>query len=80
MISSNLLSGIDLKSTDPQTINSVLSDTFLGTMCTTRKEVSRMEFQIRYVYGHYQVYSSSGMFLFSADTEAEAMEDLKDLA
>lgn len=39
-----------------------------------------MEFQIRYVYGHYQVYSSSGMFLFSADTEAEAMEDLKDLA
>jgi hypothetical protein len=39
-----------------------------------------MEYQIRYVYGHYQVYSSSGLFLFSADTEAEALEDLKDLA
>jgi hypothetical protein len=39
-----------------------------------------MEYQIRYVYGHYQVYSSSGRFLFSADTEREALEELRDLA
>jgi hypothetical protein len=46
----------------------------------TKKGSAVMEYQIRYVYGHYQVYSSSGLFLFSADTEAEALEDLKDLA
>ena len=45
-----------------------------------KKGSAVMEYQIRYVYGHYQVYSSSGLFLFSADTEAEALEDLKDLA
>lgn len=39
-----------------------------------------MEYKIQYVYGHYQVYSPSGYFLFSADTEAEAWEELKELA
>ena len=33
-------------------------------------------YQIRYVYNHYQVYSPAGRFLFSADTESEAWEEL----
>lgn len=38
-------------------------------------------YQIQYVYGHYQVYTAGGRFLFSADTEAEAeaMEELEAL-
>lgn len=34
--------------------------------------------QIKYVYGHYQVYTLSGRFLFSADTEAEAWAELEE--
>ena len=37
-------------------------------------------YQIRYVYNHYQVYSPAGRFLFSADTENEAWEELAALA
>lgn len=33
-------------------------------------------YEIRYVYNHYQVYSPAGRFLFSADTENEAWEEL----
>lgn len=29
------------------------------------------------VCGHYEVYDSRGKFLFSADTKAEAMEELQ---
>lgn len=35
-----------------------------------------MEVTIRFVRGHVEVYDSSGRFLFSADTECEAMEEL----
>ena len=35
-----------------------------------------MEFEIRFVRGHVEVYDRSGRFLFSADTEREAMEEL----
>lgn len=35
-----------------------------------------MEYKIRYVGGHVEVYSASGSFLFSADTAREAMEEL----
>ena len=35
-----------------------------------------MEFDIRFVRGHVEVYDRSGRFLFSADTEQEAMEEL----
>ena len=35
-------------------------------------------FSIRYVYGHIQVYDNRGKFLFSADTEQEAREELED--
>ena len=35
-------------------------------------------FTIRYVRGHIQVYDNQGKFLFSADTEREAREELRD--
>lgn len=34
-------------------------------------------YRIQYVYGHYQVYTAGGRFLFSADTEAEARAELE---
>lgn len=37
-------------------------------------------FTIRYVQGHVQVYDVNGMFLFSADTEREAREELMEYA
>ena len=35
-----------------------------------------MEFEIRFVRGHVDVYDHSGRFLFSADNEREAREEL----
>ena len=35
-----------------------------------------MEYEIRYVGSHVEVYTLSGAFLFSADTAREAMEEL----
>ena len=37
-------------------------------------------FTIRYVHGHVQVYDWNGKFLFSADTEREAREELMEYA
>lgn len=37
-------------------------------------------FSIRNVCGHYQVYDWKGLFLFSADSEREAWEELEDYA
>ena len=37
-------------------------------------------YQIRYVFGHFQVYNQNGTFLFSADTEKEAREELEEYA
>ena len=34
-------------------------------------------YSVRYVLGHIQVYDSNGVFLFSADTEWEAREELR---
>jgi len=34
-------------------------------------------YSIEYVHGHVQVYDYQGIFLFSADTEQEAREELK---
>lgn len=36
--------------------------------------------QMRYVGGHVQVYDQEGRFLFSADTEREAREELEEYA
>lgn len=35
-----------------------------------------MEVEIRFVRGHVEVFDSAGHFLFSADTEQEAREEL----
>lgn len=37
-------------------------------------------YSMRYVQGHVQVYDWNGKFLFSADTEREAREELEDYA
>ena len=37
-------------------------------------------FTIRYMQGHVQVYDGNGKFLFSADNEREAREELEDYA
>ena len=37
-------------------------------------------YSIRYVCDHVQVYDIKGKFLFSADTEREAREELKEYA
>lgn len=35
-------------------------------------------FSIRYAHGHVMVYDKNGRFLFSADTEQEAREELEE--
>lgn len=37
-------------------------------------------FSIRYIQGHVQVYDPQGKFLFSADNEREARQELMDYA
>ncbi len=37
-------------------------------------------YTMRYVHGHIQVYDHKGTFLFSADSEREAREELKEYA
>ena len=37
-------------------------------------------YSVKYVHGHIQVYDVNGVFLFSADTEREAREELKNYA
>ena len=37
-------------------------------------------YSIRYGQGHVQVYDAKGKFLFSADTEREAREELEEYA
>ena len=37
-------------------------------------------YSFRYIYGHIQVYDHCGNFLFSADTEREAREELEEYA
>ena len=37
-------------------------------------------YSIRYVRGHVQVYDNRGNFLFSADSEREAREELREYA
>lgn len=37
-------------------------------------------FSVKYVNGHIQVYDMNGAFLFSADTEREVREELREYA
>lgn len=39
-----------------------------------------MEYEIRWVYGHVEVYDSAGVFRFSADSEREALAELAETA
>lgn len=39
-----------------------------------------MRFEMRFVRGHVEVYDGEGQFLFSADNEREAEEDLGHLS
>lgn len=38
-----------------------------------------MEYRMRVVNGHIEVYTLGGQFLFSADTEQEAWQDLREV-
>ena len=38
------------------------------------------EYELRYVGSHVEVYTGNGVFLFSADTVREAMEELDEAA
>ena len=37
-----------------------------------------MEYEIRYVHGHVEVYDRLGRFRFSADSEREALAELRE--
>lgn len=50
------------------------------TVVTNQEERLMTMYQMRYVGGHVQVYDLSGKFLFSADTEREAREELEEYA
>ena len=39
-----------------------------------------MEYEIRWVCGHVEVYDNTGAFRFSADSEREALEELREAA
>ena len=47
------------------------------TVVTIQKERLMAMYKIRYVHGHIQVYDANGKFLFSADNEREAREELE---
>ena len=42
----------------------------------TQEGNTMKDFELRYVGSHVEVYTGSGVFLFSADTVREAMEEL----
>jgi len=46
------------------------------TLAINQKERLMAMYQIKYVRGHIQVYDNRGNFLFSADSEREAREEL----
>ena len=49
------------------------------TVTNERKRVTAM-YSMRYVMGHIQVYDQKGNFLFSADNEREAREEMEEYA
>ena len=46
--------------------------------CQKQRERLMTMYSMRYVHGHIQVYDFRGNFLFSADSEREAREELRD--
>ncbi len=55
---------------------SFLSPMIFGMIEPSKNKGGSLMYQIKYVYGHYNVYAPSGRFLFSADTESEAWEEI----
>ena len=47
-----------------------------GYKTDTQEGNTMKDFELRYVGSHVEVYTGSGVFLFSADTVREAMEEL----
>ncbi len=45
-----------------------------------KKGALDMEYELRWVYGHVEVYDNAGRFWFSADSEREALAELEDMA
>lgn len=43
---------------------------------TAQEGTGMKEYELRYVGSHVEVYTGNGVFLFSADTVREAMEEL----
>ena len=47
-----------------------------GNKTDTQEGNTMKDFELRYVGSHVEVYTGNGVFLFSADTVREAMEEL----
>lgn len=57
--------------------NTAMEQNVLKSCKNEIQEGTRMkDFELRYVGSHVEVYTGSGVFLFSADTVREAMEEL----
>lgn len=39
-----------------------------------------MDYELKWVFGHVEVYDGAGRFRFSADSEREALEELREEA
>ena len=57
-----------------------LTFTFSFNAARNQKERLMAMYQMRNVHGHIQVYDYQGNFLFSADSEREAREELESYA
>lgn len=51
---------------------------FLRRILPSRNERLMAMFSMRYIQGHVMVYDKNGKFLFSADNEKEAREELEE--
>lgn len=53
---------------------------YTDTILKEQKGAYEMEYTMKWVRGHVEVYDRAGRFLFSADSEAEAYHELEDAA
>ncbi len=61
------------------TVRFIVHTSYYNKDNTNEKEVFLVDYKMKYVGGHIEVYDEEGNFLFSADTEAEAMTELRDI-
>ena len=69
-----------LKKWSPKKNESVLTDRESRIIQSETQKEWMTVYSMRYVHGHVQVYDYRGNFLFSADTEREAREEMKEYA